>query len=106
MSLIKSLMTLKSNVKTLPSLKNAVASLVPVFNQKGRENVETGAKSFGREKFGAKKEPKANADVISGGERVTLNCLQLSHTLIHEALRSPIFKLRLIIESLYESKWI
>lgn len=105
MSLIKSLMTLKSNVKTFPSLKNAVASLVPVFNQKGRENVETGAKSFGREKFGAKKEPKANADVISG-ERVTLNCLQLSHTLIYEALRSPILKLRLIIESLYESKWI
>ena len=38
--------------------------------------METGAKSFGREKFGAEKEPKANADVISGAEYVTINCLQ------------------------------
>ena len=80
MSPIKSLMILKSHVKTWST----------VSNYKWREDVETGAKSFGREKFGAEKEPKANADVISGAEKVTINCLQLSHTRIYEALRSPI----------------
>lgn len=66
MSPIKSLMILKSYVKTWST----------VSNYKWREDVETGAKSFGREKFGAEKEPKANADVISGAAKVTIKCLQ------------------------------
>ena len=90
MSPIKSLMILKSYVRTWST----------VSNYKWRADVETGAKSFGREKFGAKKE-KANADVISGTEKVTLNCLQLSHTRIYEALSSPILKITTINNSVF-----